>query len=162
MRFVLTFIALITLIGVSSTAQTILDSEFKWTKFEECFPKGTNKEIFVKVEEDPALIQYSKTEFDILIGNLIKKFNLAENSNGILKLKILFAKGQNLCVTRIGTKSLELNDNQRHKIIKRFHEINKIKYGRQRNIEVDCLGILYIDITNGEVSKTRNINFKIG
>ena len=162
MRIVLIYIVLITLTYVSPKAQTIPDSEFKWVKSEDCIPKGTCKEIFLKVEEDPALTQLSKPEFDQLIGNIINEINLKENKSGIIKLKILFAKGQNLCVTQIGTKSFELSDKQIDKIKKKISEINEFNYGRQRNIEVDCLGILYIDITNRKVSKTRNINFTVG
>ncbi|MCB0649526.1 MAG: hypothetical protein KDC49_22810 [Saprospiraceae bacterium] len=144
MKLVLIHVILITLLNVTSQAQTILDSEFKWIKNEECSPKEKITEIFVKVEEDPMLTQFSKPEFDKLIGNVIKEINLATNINGTLKLKVLFAKGQNLCVVQFGTKSLELSGNQIDMITNRIHDIGDFKSGRQRNIEVDCLGILYI------------------
>ena len=89
MRLVFIYIVLITLTCVSAKAQTIADSEFKWIKSEDCYPKGTCKEIFLKVEEDPALNQFSKPEFDQLIGNVISEVNLGENKSGIIKLKIL-------------------------------------------------------------------------
>lgn len=162
MRLVFISIVLITLTFVSAQAQSIADSEFKWIKSEDCLLKGACKEIFLKVEEDPALTQFSKPKFDQLIGNIISEVNLEENISGIIKLKILFAKGQNLCVTQIGTKSFKLNDKQIDKIKKRISEINEFKYGRQRNIEVNCLGILYIDITDRKVAKTRNVNFTVG
>lgn len=162
MRLALTFIVLITLTYVSGKAQTITDSEFKWIKYEDCIPKETCKEIFLKVEEEPALTKLSKPKFDQLIGAIINEINLEENKSGVIKIKILFAKGQNLCITQIGTKSFELSDKQIDKIKKRIGEIDEFKHGRQRNIDVDCLGILYIDITNSKVTKTRNVNFTVG
>jgi len=161
MRLLIATITFCLLTGLTSIAQTISDSKFHWIKNESCLPQGVCLEIFVKVEQDPILTQFSKKDFDNLIRKTIQSLNLTEEQSGIMKLKLLFAKNQNMCITQIGTKSLELNELQINEITSTFNSINRFENGKQRNSEVNCQGILYINITKGQLDKTRNVNFKI-
>lgn len=160
MRLILIYIILSVLTSATSKAQTISDSEFSWINNKDCLPVGICKEVFVKVEQDPVLTQFNKSEFDYLFESIINEFSLNRTLNGIIKLKILFAKGQNLCVSQTGTKSIQLSTIQIDKISKLLNEIHKFELGKQRSRKVDCLGILYVEVANGELLKTRNINFK--
>lgn len=161
MRSIFIYIILSIITSATLTAQTISDSEFKWNKNDDCLSKGICKEIFLKVEQDPTLTQIDKSDFDKLIEKAVNELSLVKTNNGIVKLKILFAKGQNLCVTKFGTKSIDLSKSHMDRIVKTIHEISEFDCGIQRNIEVDCLGILYIDISDGAVQKIRNVNFMI-
>ena len=147
------------LLSTTSKAQTISDSEFSWIRNEDCLPKGINKEEFVKVEQDPVLTQFNKSEFDHLFKNIMNECRFDKALNGILKLKILFAKGQNLCIAQTGTKSIQLTTIQTDKISKRLNEIQEFESGKQRSIKVDCIGIFYVELANGKLLKTRNVNF---
>ena len=145
----------------NSKAQTIPDSQFQWFKNEKCLLQRSSYEIFVKVEQDPILTQFNRQEFDDLIRKTIQQLNLTEEQSGVMKLKLLFTKSQKLCITQIGTKSFELNEFQINEITNTLNSINGFENGKQRNIEVNCQGILYISIINGELDKMRNVNFKI-
>lgn len=161
MRLVFIYIILSIITSTTLGAQTVSDSEFKWIKNDDCLPMGISKEIFLKVEKDPMLTQIRKSEFDKLIEKAVAESSLEKHNNGIVKLKILFEKGQNLCVTKFGTKSIDLNKFHKDRIIKTIHEISEFDCGKQRNVEVNCLGILYIDISDGVVREIRNVNFMI-
>ena len=143
-------------------AQTIPDSEFHWVEDEQCYPQGICLQTFVKVEQDPVLTQFNSQEFNDLIGNLIDQLNLDENVGGIIKLKLLIAENQNLCVTRIGTKEIKLSEFHFNEITNMLSSIYKFKLGKQRNVEVNCLGILYINIAGGKMEEIKNVNFSIG
>jgi len=149
------------MICITSSAQSISDSEFQWKKNLSCLPEGTSTEIFVKVEQEPVLKQFNTPQFENFIYHIIDKFDLKENQSGILKLKLLFARNQNICVKEIGTKSLVLSEIQMDELSKALNSINQFEPGKQRNITVNCLGILYINILKGKVDKIKNVNFRI-
>lgn len=161
MRYLITTFVLFQLTYLGSKAQTISDSEFQWFKNNKCVPQGICLEIFLKVEQDPVITQFSRQDFDNLITKTIQELNLTHEQSGIVKLKLLFAKNQNLCITYVGTKFIELNEFQINELISTLNSINQFVNGKQKNIEVNCQGLLYIKISKGKVAETRNFNFII-
>ena len=161
MRFLLPKVIIVLLTFTTAKAQTLPDSQFQWFKNSNCYPKENNTEIFLKVEQDPVITQFNINDFDSLISKTIQNLKLNEDQSGMIKLKLLFAKNQNLCVIQIGTKTIELSELQLNEITKTLNSINQFNNGKQRDIEVNCQGILYINIINGKVTKTRNVNFNI-
>lgn len=141
------------------SAQSISDNEFSWIQTKACIPKGVCLETFLKVEENPSISTYSKSEFGVFVERMIKELNLKTNQGGTLKLKLLFPIDKNLCLKEIGSKGIELSFDQREQMISAFNSINGIKYGRQRAKIVNCQAILYIDIIEGKLFGFKNVNF---
>jgi hypothetical protein len=159
MKLILIYLMLIILPLVSSEAQTIPDSEFEWINNEACLSLDPNTKVFLKVEQDPFLSEFNKSSFDQFIEHLVNDLDLDKTQDGFIKLKVLFAQGQSLCVSQVGTKSIQLNTAQVNEINNRFSEIHEFELGRQRGRPVDCLGILYIEVLKGVLVSTRNVNF---
>ena len=159
MRLILIYLMLSFLSLAYAEAQTIPDAEFKWTDNKACLSLGPNTKVFLKVEQDPVLSEFNKPAFDQFIEHLIKDLDLDKTQEGILKLKILFAQDKSLCVSQVGTRSIQLNTAQVNEINNRFSEIHEFELGRQRDRPVDCLGILYIEVLKGALVSTRNVNF---
>ena len=159
MKLILIYLMLIILPLVSSEAQTIPDPEFEWTNNEACLSLDPNTNVFLKVEQDPFLSEFNKLAFDQFIEHLVNDLDLDKTQDGFVKLKVLFAQGQSLCVSQVGTKSIQLNTAQVNEINNRFSEIHEFELGRQRDRPVDCLGILYIEVLKGVLVSTRNVNF---
>ena len=145
----------------ATIAQTIPDTAFIWLTNGECVTQASSEELFVKVEQDPVLTQFNKLELHSLISNNILELNLSDHQSGTIKMKLLFAKDQMLCVTKIGTNNIELGEFQLKEIIDSLSSIERFENGKQRNIEVNCQGILYVSISQGKVDKIKNVNFSI-
>ena len=144
----------------ASIGQTISDYEFEWKKNNDCLSEERSIEIFKKVEQDPIITEFNKQQFKNFIQESIQNLNLPKNQNGVLKLKLLFEINQNLCIKEIGVKELDLSQGQIDQFFKTLSSIDQFKAGKQRGIEVNCLGILYINIRNGKVDKFRIVNFQ--
>ncbi len=143
--------------NLQSNAQSFPDADLTWVQNDSCVVTGA--EVFVKVEIDPVIKQFSRAEFEAFMYNLILKLNLEEDQNGILKLKLLFAKNQNLSVRAIGYKDISLKKSQIDTLTNSLNAIHHIIQGKQRHIEVHCQGILYIHIMNGKMRTMSHVNF---
>lgn len=145
---------------MTSIGQTISNSEFQWIKNETCFLEEANVELFVKVEQAPRITQFNEDQFKNFIKKSIQNLHLAKHQDGMLKLKLLFTKNQKICLKEVGIKQLDLTEFQVTELSKNINSIDLVEPGRQRNIAVNCQGILYINIRNGKVNKLRIVNFR--
>lgn len=161
MKLLLLILIIIITAHFPSEAQTIPDNEFSWETTQQCKPLEKNTELFVVVEKAPSIKQYSIEQFELLIKNLILKLHLNDEQNGVLKIKILFTVKQEFCVNSLGFKDITLDKIQQDLIISTLGSIYQFEPGKQRNIEVNCQGILYIYIKKGKLEKIRNVNFTI-
>ena len=156
------FIILILIISsVGLQAQSIPDKEFTWKKTNQCIPKEKRTQTFLKVEEDPIISEVNQNEFENLMKRGVEKLNLSTDDNGTLKLKILFLIDQSLCLNEIGSLGIVLNTKQINILIDQLQSINDISYGTQRKRIVNCQGILYLVVKNGQLENIRNVNFKL-
>lgn len=141
-------------------AQRIPDKELTWEKLTGCMPQGTCLELFLKVEEDPVLTQLGQDELEDLLKTGIEQLQLGSDVDGTLKLKLLFLIDKPLCLNEIGYVGLSLKRAQIETLSKLFNSIENFEYGRQRNKIVNCAGILYVDIKEGQYESLKNINFQ--
>lgn len=139
--------------------QNIVDQDFTWVKNNSCLAVENAETIFKKVEEDPIVTQYNFGDFEQLIEKSLQKMKLDPNQNGVLKLKILFPYSQNPCLMELGLQNITVSDTQLIELAGDIGKIAHFKPGKQRNQEVNSLGILYLVVENGALAKMRNINF---
>ena len=156
-HFIILFLLLISVQNLWS--QSISNTEFIWEKTNMCLSKSNGVEIFLKVETDPILSEFTLQEFKDFMKNLIEELKLEIDVSGFLKLKLLFVKNESLCLNEIGHKEIRLDTTQKEKLSNALNTIKKINYGKQRNKIVNCQGILYIDIKEGKMKDIRNVNF---
>ena len=161
MRFLLSVMTISFLTCFNTYGQSILNSEFQWIEYQDCLPHELSSiEVFAKVEQDPILTQFDESRFEQFIQKSLSSLNLTSNQNGVLKLKLLFANNQNLCIKAIGAKNLSLSENQAVEFSKSLNSIDKFERGRQKDLPVNCQGILYLFVENGKLRKLRNVNFQ--
>lgn len=146
----------------NANAKTISGSQFKWTSFDDCQQLVSPNERYLKVEEDPVLLEFSEAGFVGFLNKSIAELHIAEDINGIIKLKILFPLNAPLCVLELGEKDLALTDVQIEVLRQKIRTIKAISNGRQRGEEKNCQGILYIELQKGSFLKMRNVNFGLG
>lgn len=132
---------------------------FHTTKVGECTPKNTCIQLFLKVEIDPILSQYTAHEFENYMAKTIKKMNLATDINGHLKLWPVFYKDGKFCIDSWGNKEFKLSEEQTSVLIHAFDHIKTTIPGKQKGIDQSCIAILYLMIENGQLSSLRNVNF---
>lgn len=155
-------ILLLLLFVTQLSGQSAPDSEFAWIETKDCTTGEVCKEIFVKVEKDPVITQYSKNQFEQFVRQTITALKLGKEQSGTLKLKLLFPLTGNLCLSKIGSKELILNEEQEALLGSKFNSINQFQQGTQRSKIVNCQSILYIDIIEGKLVGFKNVNFVFG
>lgn len=151
---------LLLLAATGLKAQSIPDKEFSWEEAAACVAKEqASKYLFLKVETDPVLTEYCKSQFEELLKKLVEELQFGADHNGVVKLKLLFRLNENVCLKALGAKGLVLSPAQKDQLYSVFNGIDQIEYGRQKNQAVNCQGILYMVISAGKLESFRNVNF---
>ena len=156
------FFLLVLLYANLGFGQSIRDIEFIWLDFDDCKPSLYSEDIFVKVEQDPILLDYTRHQLVGRLSEICSPSYFDDKINGFIKIKLLFGiDHQSLCVKSIGTKDLKLTEKTIVSIVNIFNSSIAIKPGIHRDQEVYCLAILYLDIQNCRIHSIRNVNFEL-
>lgn len=115
----LVFVIILISFCLGTFSLSIPDSKFTWTENELCLPKENCTEIFLKAQQDPLMHGLDSTVFNTFLINMVSDLNIYNQTNTILKLKILFPENGKLCVVKIGSKGLALSEENLARIIHR-------------------------------------------
>ena len=153
----LSLIVAILLITQVISAQTIRDSEFRWVKTENC--QASEKSIiFKKVEIDPKITSFNTKELKAYLKDKVSLKNIQKEQRCTLKLKVQFIKNKGICLYAVGMQNVILDDDQIGQLESTIHNMAKFEAGRQRNKEVNCEGIIYLNLIEGKVENIRCVN----
>ena len=159
MRLIIPFILLVACYPIL-LPQSLPYSECTWFRTNECIPQGVCFDRYLKAEKDPALADLDKTHFENMVRAVVKRMNLAQNVNGFLKLKIIFSIDGSLCLYKLGTHQIELDSQKISLWTNLINSSGQVLPGRQKDLIVNCEGILYIAIVEGIMEFYRNFNFR--
>lgn len=140
-------------------AQPILDSQFNWHKNKNCITHLTENDWYIKVEEDPELIEFTKNDFWSLLSNLSDNLKINTDYSGHLKLKIYFPLEGNICLGEIGENQNALSQKQLDIWYRNLAGLSNFNCGKQRGRMQNCIGLIFIKIEKGIITEFLNFNF---
>lgn len=158
MRYLLLFSSF--LFVLPSFAQSIPNEEFDWFPNESpALEIDSITCLFAKVENDPVLKQFSRSEFENFLAKAISEWSLSDEQEGVLKLKLNFLKNGQFFLASTGLKDIALNETQLNKLTSLFDNIHEFQCGKQMGEEVNCQGLLYVYIERGAFRRIHPVNF---
>ena len=159
MKQIIKFIFLIVIISTPKlNAQNISDKAFNWQMNENCWQfENNNSEVFVITETKAKLNNYSLKQIKKDLGAFIDDFGLGMQYTSTIKLKLYISSDAEFCVSKIGSMlgSKLLTQKQISTLVEYLESRWQFSPARQREIPVNYLGTVYIEVSAG---KLKNIS----
>lgn len=147
---------LLVLQSTNLISQTIKNSEFSWDKeTNQCISSRTGKVVYLVPKYHPIITQLSKKSFANNLKEAINHMGFERSTEGVVKILVQFEKPFPLTLDRIGTKGLSINNTQREYFIKAIESVKHYKLGSTIGVEQSSVGIINIDIKNGQLAKIK-------
>ena len=141
-------------------AQARMDSEFIWQGMDHPELVAESTIWYVKVEEDPKLEDFTKSDFTDLISILSTGLNWDREASGRLKLKLYFGLDGHLVLGNIGSNGMEINQGDFLSFQERLRNFALFQPGKQRGQPRNCMGILFLNVIKGKIVDYEHYNFE--
>ena len=135
-----------------------VNAHFNWHQNTACKEHSPSETWFVKVEEDPVVVDLSKNDFKNLLSAWSDKVKMDSESNGHLRLKVYFAADGHMCLGDIGERQLSLTEKQRQVLYDSFVHVSNFNPGRQRGTDRNCIGLIFLEIKQGQIATFQHFN----
>lgn len=136
----------------------IPDKHFTWENYPSC--KRLHP-LYKKAERDPIISNKSIAEFEQTVTSIIENSNLSKKEHGVLKLILLFAKDQSVCIQKMGSKDILLDKATSVHLVNMLENDLEIVPPSNQGQNVNSIGYLYIEVENGLVKSIQRKNFDL-
>lgn len=143
------------------SAQYINNTEFEWTVISKCLPNDACLALNYGVQNSPILNSACDCTIDTYLAQVVESLELDDDVNGVLKLKIFIQHDNEICLMSIGERNIKLSNDALKSMEEKIESLDIVSLGEIRDITVNNIGYLYVEIQNGVLDKYKCVNFAL-
>ena len=132
------------------------DLEYEWISLNACDSFKIGGSVFAVVEHAPVIFAMTPADFKDVV---LRAFDACDLEDGEYKLKFLISEKGQFCWSQIGKKGKSISGEQAEVLESSLPGQVICGAGRQRNIEVNCLGVVLLSFDQGTLMGYRTANF---